>query len=340
MISSDLKAMAPQILAAIRSANNILLHLHPGPDEDSVGSALAMYHVLQGMGKQATIIAGDSELPEKWQVLPGYSLIKKVNFLQLPATDYDLFLIQDASTPMRISNLGAVNIPTAMRTVIIDHHQTNLEFGDINLVLPHYPATAQILYELFREWGIGLTHDVAVCLMVGMNADTGGFIYPLTTPDTFRAAAELAEYAPDYSKYISAIYNSKSKAEIAFDGLALNAVETICAGRVAMASVSYDQLQAKGISDAHVNAGHIAGTLRTVKEWLIGVCLVETAPGVVRVSFRTTHPDKYDVSKITGAFADGGGGHQAAAAGTVRQPLAVAKQYVINTMTNIYPELK
>ena len=62
MITADIKAAAPQILAEIGRAQNILLHLHPGPDEDSVGGALAMYHVLKGMGKNPTLIKGDSSL--------------------------------------------------------------------------------------------------------------------------------------------------------------------------------------------------------------------------------------------------------------------------------------
>jgi len=58
-----------QIWNEIEKAKNILLHCHPSPDPDSYGSALAMLHFLEGQSKSATLIKGDSPVPDFAQFL-------------------------------------------------------------------------------------------------------------------------------------------------------------------------------------------------------------------------------------------------------------------------------
>ncbi|MDP2691784.1 MAG: hypothetical protein Q8O95_05280, partial [bacterium] len=62
LISKEVSQKAPVILDEIKRASSILLHCHPSPDPDSVGSALAMKFALEQLGKKATVIRGDSEL--------------------------------------------------------------------------------------------------------------------------------------------------------------------------------------------------------------------------------------------------------------------------------------
>ena len=65
-----------QILKEIKKAKKILVNCHRGPDSDSVGSALAMYGVLEDMGKDVSIVCPD-EIPEDLKFLEKSSLIKK-----------------------------------------------------------------------------------------------------------------------------------------------------------------------------------------------------------------------------------------------------------------------
>ena len=61
---------APLILAEIKKAKHILLHCHPSPDPDSVGSALAMKFAIEQLDREVTLIKGDSDIPETF-VFPG-----------------------------------------------------------------------------------------------------------------------------------------------------------------------------------------------------------------------------------------------------------------------------
>ena len=193
---NQIKKLAPEILATIKNAKRILLHFHPNPDPDSVGSALGMYHALRGLGKEVTVIKGDSPLPEYLSFLPGYEIITPKNYLEIDPTEFDLFLMLDISQPNRVTALGEIKFPPTLKTILIDHHISAELFAELNLITPEYPATAQILYDLFHEWGIKLTSTIAPCLFMGIYSDTGGFKYQGTTKDTFLAVATLAELAP------------------------------------------------------------------------------------------------------------------------------------------------
>jgi phosphoesterase RecJ-like protein len=52
------KICARRVWKEIDRSQKILLHLHPSPDGDSIGSTLAMYHTLTKMGKDVTLIQG------------------------------------------------------------------------------------------------------------------------------------------------------------------------------------------------------------------------------------------------------------------------------------------
>ncbi len=333
-MTNQVKELAPAILREIKAARRILLHLHPNPDPDSVGSALAMYHTLRDLGKEPMLIKGDSPLPEYLSFLPGFEAITPKNYLEINPTDFDLFLILDISQLNRITDLGEVKFPPALKTVLIDHHITTEPFAEINLIVPEYPATTQILYDLFREWGIELTSAIAACLFIGLYGDTGGFKYQGTTEETFLAAAALVKLAPNFPDLIFQLENNNSPRQLIYEGLALSSIELVGNGRVALVVISQAQLAARGLCYEDTQGISIASRLKSVKGWEISATLIESMPGVVRASFRTRDPIRFDVSKL--AVALGGGGHAAAAGAVLKMPLAAAKELFLRKLGELY----
>ena len=130
------------------------------------------------------------------------SLLKYSVIASEEKQSYDLFIILDSSSPDMISKKGEVVFPESMQTIVIDHHKSNQHFGQINLVDDSYIATCQMLYDLFKEWQILITPDMAVCLMVGIYVDSGGFRYARTTEETFRAGADLARLNPEFTQVL------------------------------------------------------------------------------------------------------------------------------------------
>jgi phosphoesterase RecJ-like protein len=329
--------LAPQILEEIKKAKKILLHCHPSPDSDSVGGSLAMMHVLQSMNKEVVAIRGDSEVPVSFSVLPGFEKLAHKNFFEIDLEQFDLFIILDSGGLNQVSRVAPVVFPTHLKTVSIDHHATSQNFATINLIDPSYPATCQILYDLFVLWHVDLTPDMAKCLMLGIYADTGGFKFPKTSGATFEAAAHLAKIAPDYTAVIDFVDNSNTPGVVAFEALALSSVSLYCKNKLAVSAVSYDALHEKKISKGEIYPD-IANTLKSVIGWEIGVKIVEDQPAGVRASFRTRDSKKYNVAKIAAAL--GGGGHEAAAGVYMKMSLDEAVKKVVETASVIYPELR
>jgi bifunctional oligoribonuclease and PAP phosphatase NrnA len=169
------KICARRIWKEIDRSKSILLHLHPGPDGDSVGSALAFYHALIRAGKNVTLIQGDSLLPQNLSHLPGTNKIVTKNINQMDLSTFDLFIILDSASFNQITKLNNFKLPKRLKTIVIDHHQSNEKFGKINMVIPNSPATAQIVYDFLVYRKIKITPQIAACLFIGIFTDTGGF---------------------------------------------------------------------------------------------------------------------------------------------------------------------
>lgn len=325
---------APQIWEAIKKSNNILLHCHPGPDGDSVGGSLAFYHLLKSLGKNPTIIGGDSPIPLGLSKLPGADQIVAKNYFQINIADFDTFIILDSSSPQMISKKGEVVFPQDLQTIVIDHHSSNKGFGKINLIDDSYIATCQIIYELFEAWNIPVTSDMATCLMLGIYVDSGGFAYPKTTTETFQAAAKLAWINPDYTKALFELDNNNSPSKIYFQGLALSSIETFFSNKLALSAVSLARMKEKGIDPYNIEKSEIANSLKSVITWEIGVSLVEREENVVDLSLRTRDPQKYNLGKIAQSL--GGGGHAAAAGATLNLPFQEAKKLLIDRLSALF----
>lgn len=309
-------SLSQAIRAEVDTAQRILLHFHPTADGDSVGSALGLRAALVNLGKEVTVIQGDTAFPEYLRHLPGAETVEAQAYPDVETTEFDLFIILDSASKTQISNREEVIFPENLRTVVIDHHATNDGYGDVNWIDSGYPATCQMVYELLLSWDIDFTHDMAACLFVGMFTDTGGFQYPPTSGDTFRAAADLVDRVPDFSQYIFHIENSYTPEHLYYRGLALNNIHLYHGEKIAISLVSYTDLQSRGIQPDQADKSFIANQLKSVVGWDVAVGMVETEPGTVKVSFRTRRPDVYHVGKIAALL--GGGGHQAAAGASLR----------------------
>jgi phosphoesterase RecJ-like protein len=327
------KKFAPIILAEINKANNILLHCHPSADPDSVGSALAMKFALESLNKKVTLIQGDNDIPTAFD-FPGVSSIVKKSYGEINTADFDLFIVLDSGAKKMISGKSEVIFPDSMKVIVVDHHKSNENYGHINCVDSTYPSTAQLLFDLFDEMKITITHDIAVNLFMGMYTDTGGFRYNSVTSDTLRIASDLAKIAPDFHKTIFTMENSNRKQTLIFEGLALSSVKGYFDGKLMIASVDNKKLVQNEIKEDDMMVSSISTKLKSVIGNEICVTIVEKEPGFCKISFRTRDSQKYDLTKI--AVALGGGGHVAAAGATLHMTIPNAIDKVVENVALIY----
>ena len=329
---------ATQIKKNIDEANRILLHIHPGPDGDSVGSALAFYHALKQMGKKVEVIGGDSPLPNFLSHLPGFSRIKNRNFFQTNLTRFDLFIILDSSDLKFISAVNPPDFPPHLKTINIDHHSTNPEYADLNLIDTNSPATCQILFTLFSKWGFTIDKKIAACLLAGIYTDTA-FKYSYTNWQTFNIAGKLAKIYPEFPSLFAQIDNSNSPKTLKLTSLLLSSVKTYLSGHLAVASISAAKLKKHNLSKSDSKGMDVANLLKTVPGWYIAVTLFEDKPKLVKASFRTNQPQIYDLAKIA-SLAGQGGGHAAAAGATFNLTLLATREKIVDTIKKLYPQIQ
>ncbi len=331
--SAHLSDLAEQIWKELDHADSILLHFHPNPDGDSMGSALGLAHVLRDSGKAVTVIAGDSLIPEYLRHLPGVELVQEIPFTSVDQTQFDLFVILDSASKDQISKQSEVEFSPSLRTIVVDHHATNTGYADINWIDSSAPATAQLVTELVTLKDLSISTAAATCLLVGLYTDTGGFQYPPTGPRTFAAAATLAAVAPEYHQAIFPIHNQLSPHNVQYQGLALRNIQLFPlpdGKQLALSVVSAQERLEAGITPEFADKSHIANILKSVVGWDVAVGVVEIEPGNVKASFRTRNTKQYHVGNIAASL--GGGGHAAAAGLSLQDSLPETVQKIVQAV--------
>jgi len=335
----NFKSTAKKVWREIDHSNNILLHIHPGPDADSVGASLAFYHVLKKMGKNVVCFCGDNELPKNLSTIPGAQNVISKNFFQIDLTKFDLFIIHDSSSTNQISRNGKVVFPKNLKTIAIDHHFSNEKFANINLIAPKYSSTCQILYDLFQLKKVKLNSNIAACLFIGMYTDTGGFKYFNPTYKTFDIASKLAKIYPKFDQLIFDVENNDHPDRLKFTALLLNSIELYLSNHVAIASISYEEIQKNNLDQTGItNYSEVANMIKSVIGWDIALTLVEFQPNIVKVSLRTRDSKIYDLAKIATATKSGGG-HKAAAGATISKSLPETKEFLLGIIKKLYPKI-
>lgn len=334
----NIKIVGKKIWKEINHSNNILLSVHAGPDADSVGSNLALYYALKKMGKNVSIIQGDSELPPNLKTIPGSDKIIPKNIFQIDLSKFDLFLILDSSAPSQVSRLGKITFPKSLKTIIIDHHLSSEKFAKINLVLPKYTSTCQVIFDLLQNQKIKIDKFMAACLFIGIYTDTGAFKYFNPTYKIFDIVSKLVKIYPKYPQLIFGIENNDQPDRIKLFSFLLSSVKNYCSDHVAIASISCEDIQKNHIDINTLNGySDVTNMLKSVVGWDIAMTMIEFQPGSVRVNFRTRDADKYDLSKIAAATGSGGG-HRAAAGATVNKSIPEATEFLLSIIKKLYPK--
>lgn len=334
----DRSKIYQQINKIIDASHNVLLCLHPNPDEDSVGSCLAMYWYLKSIGKKVTIISGDSPVPNRFESLPGFNNITEQKFLDIDLSNIDLFIILDAGGLNQITNHGPVIFPPHLNTITIDHHASNPYYGRVNLIDSNSPATCQLVYSYLTYVKTNISKEIAINLFVGIYGDTGGFKYERTTSVTFDIASHLAKIHPDFSEIIFSIENSNTPGNILYKGLALKNIKTYLGGNLAISTVSQNDLTKYNITPQDTEKSEISNYVKSVKGWNIAVSIAEIDKNICNLSLRTRDPKAYDVSKIAELL--GGGGHAVAAGARVCKSVEDTKRDLIKAVKTICPQFR
>ncbi len=305
--------------AFIDTHDDFLILSHIDPDGDALGSSLGLCWALRAIGKNA-VVANESPVPANLVFLPGASEIRLTRDLKAP---WRSVFVLDCSSIDRVGPVGLALVAPDAHVACVDHHAGSDGFGNPRLVNVDASATAELIYEILEDYGLPITPEIAAALYTGIASDTGAFRFRNTTPRVLRLAARLVERGADPSRTADSLFGRKSAASLRVLGLALASLESRADGKVSALTISRAMFdEAKASSE---DADGIVQYAQTVNGARVGVLLQETAPGEVRISFRSD--GSVDVNLVAGRF--GGGGHRNAAGARLRGDLNVVRESVL-----------
>jgi phosphoesterase RecJ-like protein len=177
----------------IDAAERIIVMQADNPDADSLGSALALEHILGDMGKQVWLYCGVN-IPGYLQYLDGWDRVTS----ELPEK-FDASVIVDASTLTlfeRLQTAGQMSWIAAKPSIVLDHHltvQNQLSFATVLLCNPKASSTGEVIYNLAKKLDWTVSIDAGANLATAILGDTQGLSNDLAQPDTYRVMAELLE---------------------------------------------------------------------------------------------------------------------------------------------------
>ncbi len=279
----------------------MLIGTHLNPDGDALGSALAVSHLLDGMGIYNEVLNHHAP-PANLEFLPGVSRIRQ----QPTREKFDLCVVLDLDSLDRLGNAEPY-FEACTRLVVVDHHIPHEAPGDLRIVDPSSPATAAILAEMFLHVEAEITPDIATCLLTGIVTDTGSFRFRNTTPQALWLSARLLELGGDINLVSEEIFHRKPLSGARLLGFMLEQMVLESDDRIAYSVLDGRDFEATGARDEDTEG--FVNELLSIRTVQIAALIREPRHGRIRISLRSR--GDYDVAEVARAF--GGGGHRNAA---------------------------
>ncbi len=289
-----------EIADLIRESDSFIITSHIDPDGDAIGSQLALCSILKRLGKSVKVVSEDP-VPDTYRFLEGAGEV--INEETGPA---DVAVVVDAAALHRIGWVEGI-VKECGKVVNIDHHQSNHNFGDLNLVVTRAGAAAEVVYNLSQVMGVEIEPGEAEAIYVGILSDTGCFRFPNTTSDTLRVAAALVDAGASPYHAGSEVFWKRTDSGLKLLSSALASIEVTNDGSIATMEITQRMYEETGASPRESEG--FANYPRSIKDVKVGVLIRETEQGHFRVSFRSR--EDFPIAEVAKSF--GGGGHPTAA---------------------------
>lgn len=331
-----------QFFSSIEKAKNILLICHRKPDGDTIGSATALaFFISRNTDKNAAIFCADplpeslnylnakkfliskedlnishfdliiavdcadekqTGLPEIWKNISSFGRTGRTEQPALNRTCSGAGCSVPTSPPLHIS--GENNPIRATRSINIDHHKTNTNYADLNIVDSNASSTSEIISRLFKDNNIAFTKEISTGLMTGIITDTTYFSNAATNKNSMQIASKLMAKQANFKQIVSSTWRKQNLESLKTWGKILSQLEYIEQYKIVAAFIALeDQIDPEALDG-------ISNFLMSLYEPNIIIVIREEKNNTLKCSLRTTK-EGIDVSKAAQHF--GGGGHAKAA---------------------------
>ncbi len=312
----------------IEGATNVLITAHTRPDGDACGSVRAMCDVLCGLGKKVQPMFL-SPLAEWYEFL----FAEKVPILgnditteQLHAgrfDDCDLVIIIDTNSYIQLPQFDEWLKKTHKKVLVIDHHITGDNLGDVELLDTTAAAAGEIVLDLFKYAGWPINAEIAEALFVALSTDSGWFKFSNADSRIFRNAAELIDAGARPAEIYQKLYLNFSPHRMNLLVRMLQTIDLHFDNRLAMQHIMRSDFDAAGATGRDTE--NFINECQRIGSVEVAALFVELSDGGFRCSLRSK--GGMDVQKIAQKF--GGGGHKKASGVNLPGPLDHAKKLIL-----------
>ena len=301
----------------LKQKDKIYILSHHYPDGDTLGSASALCMALQKMGKQVRCLCED-EISKRYAYL----------FAEIIPMEFEPeFIVSVDVAAMNL--LGVLQEPYENKIdLCIDHHASNSMTAKALYVDSNAGATCEIICKLIQFMEVEIDSQIATCIYTGISTDTGCFRYPNATAQSYRIAADMIEAGANAAEINRLMFDTKSRARMEMERSVMDTMEFFCAGKCGTICISRKMIEQTGAQEGDLEG--LSSLPRQVEGVMVGITFRERRDGGYKISLRTQPP--IDASVICSQF--GGGGHKGAAGCTILEPLATAKEKLVNAVEN------
>ncbi len=283
-----------EIAQLIKQADDFLIVSHMRPDGDCLGSTIGLAAGLLSLGKRVAAYNA-SPLTEKWSFLEGIGLVSN----DLPDWNPQSTIFVDCGSIDRVRP----DFSPKGKVINIDHHLTNTRFGEWNYIDIDACAVGEQIHALLHVLDVEITPQIAGALYLSIMTDTGSFRYSNTSGRAFKIAGDLVEAGANVAELAQAVFESRSREEVALMAKAYTSLTYDLDGTFAWAELRKADYEAHGGYENEPEG--LSSDLRGVEGVEVSCLMHEMPDGSLRAGFRGK--GKVDCASIAGAC--GGGGH-------------------------------
>jgi phosphoesterase RecJ-like protein len=312
-----------KLLKLIKENKRFLIVSHANPENDAIGSCIALALGLKKMGKYTYILNRDP-VPDIARFLPYSDSVKR----KVPPMNFDALIIVDCNSIERTGIKGL----KAASAAIIDHHVstpnvTRRMFHSkqlIKFIDENAAAAGVLVYKVLHSLRVPIDRNIATNLFTSIYSDTGGFRYSNTDAETLMLSSRLIEAGAKPWEITREIYENNPLNRLRLLNLALSTLEK--KGAIAWVTVLQKMFQKTNTSVQDIE--NFVEYPRSVKGVEVAVLFREDGKHSYKMSLRSK--GNVNVEEIAKGF--NGGGHANAAGCKLAGPLPEIKKKVLKAI--------
>jgi len=312
------------IIKTLKDSKSVCIIGHIDPDADALASLTVLKNFLLNEYKVplVDIFAQTDTVQENCQ------FIIKQHKLNPDPKEYEVAISVDSPNIDRLGTYSSL-FNNAQKTIVIDHHDTNLNFGKLNIV-ESAASTSEIIFNILESLNYNFTKTDYENIYSGIITDTNNFTTPNVRKSTFEIAGKIISKI-DFIKIYDNFFSNYTINSVKLLSFAIKNLISLKNNKIL---ISY--LDKKHFKKSKTTVNNISGIVNKIStiSGNILTCLIFKKGNQFYVSLRAKNG--YNVASLAKKY--NGGGHNGAAGFltniSLRKIIKLIKKEFINIIEN------